>query len=94
MAKEVDIFKMIKSRRYTHMALRFLLPKQVRLDLKKISHHVVVNPDEVVEEQQLLRMSTVRIHASVSSVKNKVRPAALASQDSEVISESLSDNER
>ena len=83
---------MIKSRRYTHMALRFLLPKQVRLDLKKISHHVVVNPDEVMEEQQLLRMSTVKIHASVSSVKDKA-PAALSSQESEVISQSLSDSE-
>ena len=56
MAKEVDIFKMIKSRRYTLMALRFLLPKQVRLDLKKSSHQVVVNLDEAVEEKQLLRM--------------------------------------
>ena len=84
MAKEVDIFKMIKSRRYTHMALQFLLPKQVRLDLKKISHHVVVNLDEAVEERQQLRVSTNKIHPSVSSVKD-MAPAAPYSQDLEVI---------
>ena len=47
--KEVDIFTMIKSRRYFHMALRYLLPKQVRLDLKRVSHYVVIDPDEVEE---------------------------------------------
>ena len=34
LAKEGDILTLIKSRRYFHMALRYLLPKQVRLDLK------------------------------------------------------------
>ena len=63
------------------MALRFLLPKQVRLDLKKISHHVVINPDEVLEEQQLRRMTTVKIHASVTNVKEKAPTAVLSNSE-------------
>ena len=59
LAKEVDIIKMIKSRRYFHMAFRYLLPKEVRLDLKRFSHYVVIDPDqEEVEQQKLMRMST------------------------------------
>ena len=48
--KEVEIFTMIKSRRYFHLALRYLLPKQVRLDLKKASQFIVINPDRVSEK--------------------------------------------
>ena len=53
---------MIKSRRYFHMALRYLLPKQVRLDLKRLSHFVVIDPDIVLKEKQLLRMTTQKMH--------------------------------
>ena len=62
----MDILKIIKSRRYFHMALRYLLPKQVRLDLKRLSHYVVIDPDEVKADQQLLRMSTIKVKQSIN----------------------------
>ena len=46
MAKEIEIMTLIKSRRYFHMAFRYLIPKQVRIDLKRMSHYIVIDPDE------------------------------------------------
>ena len=48
------------------MALRYLLPKQVRVDLKRLSHYVIIDPDEVKTDQQLLRMSTVKVKQSIN----------------------------
>ena len=46
MVEEEDIITFIKSRRYFHMALRYLLPRKVREELKQLSHYVVIDPDE------------------------------------------------
>lgn len=42
---EVDIIEMIKIVRYTKMALRHLLPADVRMDLKQRSRYICIDPD-------------------------------------------------
>ena len=66
MVNEVDIMNFIKSRRYFHMALRYLLPRQVREELKQLSHYVVIDPDGEEEGSTLQRMSTNHVKLNVS----------------------------
>ena len=49
MSKEVNIIKIIRSIRYLKLAMRQVLPKNVRADAKKRSQYVVLNggDDEV-----------------------------------------------
>ena len=68
MVDEVDIITFIKSRRYFHMALRYLLPRQVRQELKQLSHYVVIDPDGEEEGPALQRMSTNNVKLNVSQI--------------------------
>ena len=43
---------MIKTGRYTKMALRHLLPADVRMDLKQRSRYICIDPDSVYDEEQ------------------------------------------
>ena len=51
MNKEIDIIEMVKSRRYFKMALRYLLPAKVRMDLKERSRYISVDPDTLSDKK-------------------------------------------
>ncbi len=49
--KETNIIEIVKSRRYLSEAIRLLLSKEQRKELKERSRYLIVNPDKVVKGQ-------------------------------------------
>ena len=46
MVKEIDVIELIKSRRFFKLALKHLLTKEVRMQLKERSRYICINPDK------------------------------------------------
>ena len=46
MVKEIDVIELIKSRRFFKLALKHLLTKEVRMQLKERSRYLCIDPDK------------------------------------------------
>ena len=44
--KEINIIEIVKSRRFFHKALKLLLSKKKRMELKERSRYISIDPDE------------------------------------------------
>ena len=49
--KELNMIELLKSLRYHHLALKKLLPADVRFSLKEQTRHVMVDPDSSSDEK-------------------------------------------
>ena len=50
MEKEIDIIEMIKSRRFFKLAIRKLLSRKDRMDLKEQSLYISIDPDSEIDQ--------------------------------------------
>ena len=47
--KEINIIEIVKSRRFFNQALKFLLSKKKRMELKERSRYISIDPDSDIK---------------------------------------------
>ena len=58
MEKEIDIIELIKSRRFFKLALKHLLTKEMRMQLKERSRYLLIDPEKETTSTSIERSNS------------------------------------